>query len=259
MAIYNLSQAQLYGQGILNSFEMPGGGGGGFSNIKSVAFDGVDDFCEGASEFQSFDGATQMSVMFWFKTQATGVQEVISQWSATTSDDRNLRIQIIPSSNRVDLYVGSNVGYRSSTTTINTDTWYHATMTYKASNSPGSQRVKFYLDSVLQTNIGFAGPTSLKANPASPLTVGARTEYAFQEFNGNLDEVAIFSDELTSGEVSTYYNSGEPTDLTGESNLIHWWRMGDGDTFPTLTDNVGSYNLTMTNMASGDIEEDVPS
>ena len=48
----------------------------------------------------------------------------------------------------------------------------------------------------------------------------------FSEFNGNLDEISIFSAELTSGQVSTYYNSGVPTDLTGQSNLIHWWRMG---------------------------------
>jgi hypothetical protein len=35
--------------------------------------------------------------------------------------------------------------------------------------------------------------------------------------------------------------------------------MGDGDTYPTIEDNAGSYDLTMTNMASDDIVEDVPS
>ena len=35
--------------------------------------------------------------------------------------------------------------------------------------------------------------------------------------------------------------------------------MGDGDTYPTIEDNEGSIDLTMTNMASGDIETDVPS
>jgi len=258
MATYNLSQQQLYGAGILNSFEIPVGGGGGFSNVYSVDFDGVDDYCEGASDFESFDGATQMSIMFWFKTQATSEQYIASQWDASVGANRNLRVQIKPSSTTVDIYLGQNIAFRSTGTTINTDTWYHGAVTYNASNV-GNQRVKFYLNGSSQSQIGFSGPTSMKANPTSPLTVGKRTAYNFNEFSGNIDEVAIFSDELTSGEVTTYYNSGEPTDLTGESNLIHWWRMGDGDTFPTLTDNVGSYNLTMTNMASGDIEEDVPS
>lgn len=258
MTTYNLSAAQLKGQGILNSFEVPAGGISGFSNVYSIDFDGVDDYTEGASEFNSLDGATQATWMFWFKTQATTLQYIISQWDALDNADRNLRVEITPSSTRVDIYLGQNIAFRSTSTTINTGTWYHGVVTYNASNT-GNQRVKFYLNGSSQSNIGFSGPTSMQANPTSPLTVGKRTAYNFNEFSGNIDEVAIFSDELTSGEVTTYYNSGVPTDLTGQSDLIHWWRMGDGDTFPTLTDNVGSYNLTMTNMASGDIEEDVPS
>ena len=56
------------------------------------------------------------------------------------------------------------------------------------------------------------------------------------------------------------YNSGAPTDLSSYSTPpTHWWRMGDGDSSPTITDQVGSYNLTMTNMDSADIVTDVPS
>ena len=229
-----------------------------FSNTFSTVFDGTDDFAEGASDFESFDGGTQMSISFWFKTQATSQQEVITQWDASTNDNRNLRIIFIPSSTRVDIYLTQNIAYRSTSTTINTDTWHHAVMTYNGGNT-GNQRVKFYLDGSVQSQIGFNGPTAMKSDPASPLTVGARTDYAFSEFNGNLDEISIFSAELTSGQVSTYYNSGVPTDLTGQSNLIHWWRMGDGDSHPTIEDQVGSYDLTMTNMASDDLVEDVPS
>ena len=259
MAIYNITAEQLRGRGILNSFEISAGGAAGFSNVKSVAFDGSNDYAEGSTEFNSLDGATQATWMFWFKTQATTLQYIVSQWDASSNDNRNLRVEITPSSNRVSIYLGHNIGYRSTNTTINTDTWYHGVVTYNASNA-GNQRVKFYLNNTLETNnVGYNGATSLKANPTSPFTVGKRTAYNFNVFNGNIDEVSIFSAELTSGEVTTYYNSGEPTDLAGQSNLIHWWRMGDGDTFPTLTDNVGSYNLTMTNMASGDIETDVPS
>jgi ribosomal protein L35AE/L33A len=234
------------------------GAGSAFSNVYSINFDGVDDYCEGASDFESFDGATQASISFWFKTQATTQQEIITQWDASSNDNRNLRILFIPSSTRVDIYVGQNIAYRASSTTINTDTWYHGVFTYNGGNT-GNQRVKFYLNASSQSQIGFSGPTTMKSNPASPLTVGARTAYAFNEFNGNIDEVSVFDAELDADQVTSIYNSGAPGDLTGHANLIHWWRMGDGDTYPTLTDNVGSYDLTMTNMASGDIEENVPS
>ena len=46
MATYNLTAAQLRGtngEGILNSFEIPAGGGA-WSDVYSVNFDGVDDY-----------------------------------------------------------------------------------------------------------------------------------------------------------------------------------------------------------------------
>ena len=91
--------------------------------------------------------------------------------------------------------------------------------------------------------------------------LGARTNGS-GVFNGNIDEPAIHFKELTSGEVTWIYNSGFPKDLTGggsPSNLQGWWRMGDGDTYPTLTDNsVNSNDGTMTSMAADDIVVDAP-
>jgi hypothetical protein len=34
--------------------------------------------------------------------------------------------------------------------------------------------------------------------------------------------------------------------------------MGDDDTLPTLTDNIGTLDFTMTNMTAGDIVNDTP-
>ena len=228
-----------------------------FSNTFSTIFDGSDDKAEGASDFESLDGATQATWMFWFKTSSTAKQYVISQWHASSNDNRNLRVEITPSSTKVDIYIGHNISYRATGTTISTGAWHQGVVTYNGSNT-GNQRVKFYLDGSSQAQIGFSGPTTLKADPASPFTVAARIGDNFSEFVGHIDEVSIFSAELTAGEVSTYHNSGVPNDLTDESNLIHWWRMGDGDSHPTIEDQVGSYDLTMTNMASDDLVEDVP-
>ena len=76
--------------------------------------------------------------------------------------------------------------------------------------------------------------------------------------NCNVDELAIWaSDE--SANASAIYNSGTPFDLnTLTSAPDHWWRMGDGDAFPTLTDSNGSLDATMVNMTSADIVSDVP-
>ena len=81
-------------------------------------------------------------------------------------------------------------------------------------------------------------------------------------YKGLLDEVSMWDDELGSSEVASIYNSGTPTDLTGEGNLIGWWRNGDPTgtgAFPTIVDqSTNSNDGTMTNMASGDIVTDVP-
>jgi hypothetical protein len=70
---------------------------------------------------------------------------------------------------------------------------------------------------------------------------------------------------LDADAVSAIYNSGWPIDLTeasgdydNEGDLVNWWRMGDEDTYDTITDNEGSANGTMTNMSSDDIVIFVP-
>jgi hypothetical protein len=85
------------------------------------------------------------------------------------------------------------------------------------------------------------------------------------KFAGNIDEVAIWDTLLDDDAVTAIYNSGTPISLTSNSgnydnssDLVGWWRMGDGDTYSTIADNEGSNDGTMTNMASDDIEENTP-
>lgn len=74
-----------------------------------------------------------------------------------------------------------------------------------------------------------------------------------------VDGISLFTSALTSSEVTTVYNSGTPSDLSSFSPApVIWYRMGDGDTFPTISDNIGSLDLTMVNMTAGNFVNDVP-
>ena len=42
---------------------------------------------------------------------------------------------------------------------------------------------------------------------------------------GHINDFALFDDVLTSGEVSTIYNSGAPTDISSHSGLVAYWKM----------------------------------
>jgi len=78
--------------------------------------------------------------------------------------------------------------------------------------------------------------------------------------NCRVDEVAIWDTDESSN-ISSIYNSGSPFDLSTLTNdPLHWWRMGDGDTFPFLLDSGNQNNciFVMNNMTSSDIVNDVP-
>ena len=80
-------------------------------------------------------------------------------------------------------------------------------------------------------------------------------------YAGNLDEASLWDAELTATDITNIYNSGTANDLSTHAksgNLIGWWRNGDGDTFPTITDQQGNSNGAMTNMEVGDIVTDTP-
>ena len=42
------------------------------------------------------------------------------------------------------------------------------------------------------------------------------------------------------------------------SGLVSFWRMRDGSTYPTINDEIGSNDGTMTNMSSANFVTDVP-
>ena len=78
--------------------------------------------------------------------------------------------------------------------------------------------------------------------------------------NANIDEFALW-DSAQSANSSAIYNGGIPFDL---STLLakpkHWWRMGDGDTYPFLQASGTEANciFVMYNMTVADIVSDVP-
>ena len=73
-----------------------------------------------------------------------------------------------------------------------------------------------------------------------------------------VSDIALW-DSNQSANVADIYNSGITHDLSLLASApTHYYRMGDGDTFPILQDSVGSLDLTMFNMTDADIVNDAP-
>lgn len=99
--------------------------------------------------------------------------------------------------------------------------------------------------------------TSSKLVQLNPHNGGYAGGYA-----GYIGEAALFDHAITDAQATEIWNGGAPmhdwSALTFAGNMTWWCRCGDGDTYPTLLDNVGSNDGTMVNMDAGDIVTDVP-
>ena len=74
---------------------------------------------------------------------------------------------------------------------------------------------------------------------------------SFSSYSYKIDDVAFWSTELTSTQVSNLYNSGSGTDLTGSSNLAGWWKMGDSNVTSTTHSGTASCQVNLSASASG--------
>jgi len=84
----------------------------------------------------------------------------------------------------------------------------------------------------------------------------------YRLMHADVDEVSIFNSAKAIGDL--WDGSGKPTDLTGQSGLVSWWRMGEDATYDatayewTIPDQAGSNDGTSANMTNDDLTGDAP-
>lgn len=126
-------------------------------------------------------------------------------------------------------------------------------------DSSGS--INLYLDGTLKDTTAITGSITGSFSTAS---IGSNS-IGGGFWKGNIDEVVIFNKELDESEVTNLYNNGLPFNPKPLANMKGYWKMGDGGivgnpiaTYPTIVDETGNNNGTMTNMTSTDFQADVP-
>ena len=252
-----------YGQGAVNNTNAWGQGaksGSSFSNTKSIELDGIDDYVEVAdADNLSFgNGTTDLpfSISAWVNmTDATRFRIVFKADNTTGNNeygffcDASDRINFILYDSTLSVTIGRyyNIGLTSYQ-----GTWIHLSATYDGSGS--STGLKIYLNgSRVDNTDSNSGSYTAMHNGNAPLEIG---KFLTNRSNGLMDEISIFDVELSASDVTTIYNSGVPNDISSLSP-VSWWRCGDGDTSPTLTDNgSGGNDGTMTNFST--FSTDVP-
>jgi len=232
-----------------------------FTNIYSLAFDGVDDYLELGSNLDF--NAKDFSVSAWVKTTDTEFRVIQTRNTGQLGTKAGWQIGVASNgiwNVAIEDADGNYVSQSNSTGVSNfTDgNWHNIIITWN--NSIG--KIILYVDAVFVWEDTDADMINGNINSTNSLIIGGANS-GQQMLNGNVDETSIFNVVLTQSQITTIYNNGVPTDLSSMSGLIGYWRMGDPNgqsSYPTITDDSSnSNNGIMTNMDAVDIEINVPS
>ncbi len=226
-----------------------------FSNTKSIALDGVDD--EVSMPFTST--STTGSISVWIKpTDYTTGSQIVWLYVGSGYRDLITLSQRTDGTLAVSAVDGGSTRWRVETdnAVVSNGTWTHVVFSFDGSNGTiyinGSTVPQTY---TVTTNTSWWWDDLLPTQQRLGI-LRVNGYSAQQRYNGNIEEQSVFTSALSSTEVSAIYNNGLPTDLSSQSNILAWYRCGDGDTAPTLIDNIGSNNGTMTNFTT--FSTDVP-
>jgi hypothetical protein len=226
------------------------------NNAYSINFDGVNDFVTYGNNY-GFEVSQAFTVSFWVKPNNLSAGRCLISKCSNDASVIGYNIQHVITTGAIQLQMraASNT-LHAFTTAVVAGVWQHVVVTYSGASNINGGRA--YRNAVIGDTPASAALVGSMVNVAE-FVVGARnTNFPF---SGNIDEVSVWNKALTLTEITELYNSGQPGDLNDHSayaNLQSWWRMGDGDTFPTILDQKSSVDGTMTNMVAGDIEGDVP-
>ncbi len=241
-----------------------GGGGGGTTETGpySTLFDGVNEQAITTDLIDDILDNARLelfTISYWMKLVATPASNAgivgtttDGQWNDGFGFFWNV------ASSRLVFFVNHWSTNQVFYTGIATGTWYHIVGTFN--EAAGSNNVRLYVDGVQRATTGY--PPQVQRIPNKGLQFGALgTTYT----NVKIDQVSIWNTELSGPEITEVFNGSsefDPTTDTGNysssSSLRGFWKMGDDDTQPTLTDTAGGFDSTLINVESSDFVTDVP-
>lgn len=260
MAVYTLTPQQLKGAGVYNSFEIPAGGGGGFSDTTSFEFDGTDDKFESQSSFTTVDGKSWVGISFWLKIpNVSSSNKTIIQINNSVSGFSFLAF--IRTNGTIDASCISTSSFtRSNTGAITNNTWHH--VFFRLDFSLGRYSIlRIFVDGVLNHNSSNFSSLGSFPNNSSTMFIAnnGSTGYA----NCFINELAFYTsgDDTLPNEI---WNDRTANNLDDNTYTPVVWYRSENATWNssqwTMTDekSTGS-NLLSSNMLENNKVTDVPS
>ena len=233
-----------------------------YANLASVLFDGGSMY----GEIPDSDVLTPLATgsgfawSVWVRLpSATSQQRIISKSANSGSTGHEWMLTTDGASKpRLFIYFNGTVSGRIRfiiDTGLSANTWYHLAFSWDGVPDNTSS-VTGWLDGAIKTH--GSGATLGQLGSGTDTVTNDTTTVKIARAIGNygnvyVDEVALFDEELNNTQVTNIYNSGTPIDLSSHSDLVGYWRMGENDSSPTISDLSGQGNdMTLINSASID-------
>ena len=198
---------------------------------RSLSFDGTDDKVT-LDSAQAFDfGTDAYTIEAWFKiADLSSSRIIVSDFNGSTSGSQGIYVQ---TDGTIAAYIGSNSPDLTSTTSVETDTWYHMALV-RAGDS-----ASIYLNGALEASQSGLGSRNLQST--IPMTIGQQPSGSSFYFAGELDELRFWSDARTLTEIQEFISTTVPEN---SENLLAYYRfdLQSGDYLPDR----GLYNLEGT-------------
>jgi len=215
---------------------------GGCSHF-ATRFDGVNEYVT-MGNVLGFERTDPFSVSVWIKYTPNGSDMWLVSKKDTGQPGWNLGIgptgfikfelfNTYPT-NWMQAYVAISFG---------DDVWHHVVATWDGDVSPGRAGANIYVDGIAQSLVGASDTLTGSIVNTTDLEIGARETGTAGNFEGVIDQVAVYARELTAIEAAALYNNGVPIDVTAaidRTDLVGYWRMGEGDGNPSTLANGGA-------------------
>lgn len=212
--------------------------------------------------------ADAWSISFWIKPSTRAGKHTVCAYGSTQAQ---VWVYHDSDNGRMVLRYGTQYNHlliRGQTSSLTPSAWTHFLITYDGGTTDNGSggiatsysRFKIYQNGVEVTydngnsNYGYSGQIDTTTWQLGR-EIGSSVDDMRRAY---LNEVAVWGSDQQAN-VAAIYNSGATHNLSLLGTApSHWWRMGDGDTFPTISDNIGTAPFTMHNMSAADIVSDVP-
>lgn len=194
-------------------------------------------------------GVAAVSLSFWVKRASTGSRDLLLNFTRSglsSSIEVEFRatgeIRVAARSDGVDALITT-----TTTTTFLSNVWYNLV----AIVNVAADSMSIYVNNVLEiteTAKGFNSATFDGALGTRQVIAASATPSLF--FDGTMDEVSLWGIAVSVADISELWNGGIPSTLSSHTNfasVLDHWRMGDSDTVPTITDQVGINDITLVN------------